>query len=630
LEEGEGGGEEDTASAAGVFPPTPLHPFITCIASGGILALKAAGGFQLACDAHNEAAVQRLRQRKMRDGKPFAVMVPTLATARRYAVLSEAEAALLQRPERPIVLVRAREGKGLAEALAPGLAHLGLCLPSTPLHYALFYEALGVGRAVGGVGGVNPLARAGGPTPPPNPPPLAWLEEAHPLAWVMTSANLSGEPLAADNEEALHKLRGVADMFALHNRPIAVPMDDSVLQLAAGAPQMLRRARGFVPRPLPLPWQGPPLLAVGAQLKSTFCLVHNNRAYVSQHLGDLDNPEACASFRENVQHLCAQLKLRPALLVTDMHPDYFSTRWAEETGLPCLPIQHHVAHVAAVWAEYPALEGPLLGLALDGTGLGIDGLPWGGELLWLERGNRAGGEEGGTPKVSPGFYWERLGHLSPLLLPGGDAAARHPWRMGVALHLALGDEAKALAAGAAHGLTPPLLQAWKRQTLPAPPSTSLGRQWDAAAHLLGLCEVASYEAQAPMLLEALAHRAQGQALPWPLEGYGVEADNTLNLLGLLGQLEGRPPGLGALWLHEVVAKALGEWAGAEGRRRGVKHIALGGGCIQNRLLCEALEKYLRQEGLSPLFPRHLPPNDGAISMGQALLGTWHFSPAAGL
>jgi len=570
----------------------PLALCVACIAGGGILALKAAGGFQLACDAHNEAAVRRLRTRKMRDGKPLAVMVPTLATAHRYAMLSEAEAAALQSPERPIVLLRAREGNGLAPALAPGLSHLGLCLPSTPLHYALFYEA------VGGEG-------------------AAWLEEAHRLAWLMTSANLSGEPLVAGNAQALCKLRGIADVFALHNRRIATRMDDSVLQVVGGAVQLLRRARGFVPRPLPLPWRGPPLLAVGAQQKSTFCLLHNNRAYVSQHLGELDNPEARASFCENVQHLCTQLQVRPALLAADMHPEYFSTQWAEETGLPCLQVQHHVAHLAAVWAEYPGIEGPLVGLALDGSGLGMDGLSWGGELLYLERRGGRGHQEG----AGRGAHWERLGHLSPLLLLGGDMAARHPWRMGVALHLALGNEAKALAVGAPHGLTPSLLRAWKRQTLH---STSLGRQWDAAAHLLGLCEAATYEAEAPMLLEALAHGARGQARPWPLEGYAVEADNTLNLLGVLGQLEGRPVGGAALWLHEVTAKALGEWAIAGARRRGATQVLLGGGCLQNRLLCEALVGHIQRGGLQPLLPKQLPPNDGGLCMGQALLGSWHF------
>jgi hydrogenase maturation protein HypF len=569
-----------------------------CIAAGGIVALKAAGGFQLACDARNEAAVLRLRQRKMRDAKPFAIMVPHLEAARCLAVLTKAEEALLQSPERPIVLVRAREAdgsargglapSGIARAVAPGLAHLGLCLPSTPLHEVLFYYAEG--------------------------------GEGEAPAWVMTSANFSGEPLLKDNEEALSQLSGLADAFALHNRPIAVRMDDSLMQVLATAPQMLRRARGFVPRPLPLPWHGPPLLAVGGHLKSTFCLVHDNRAYVSQHLGDLDSPKARASFCENIEHLCNQLKLKPELLAADLHPEYFSTQWAMHTGLPCLPVQHHFAHVAATWAEYPQVKGPLLGLALDGVGLGSDGLPWGGELLWLE-----GGREG-----EGALRWQRLGHLKPLPLYGGDAAAMQPWRMAVAAHVALGEEARALEVGKAHGLTPALLEAWKRGTLFAPLSSSLGRFFDAAACLLGLCALARFEAEGPMLLEALAHRAlfSKQALPWPLGGHEVQEGNVLSLHGLLGRVAAEEAlslaPAAALWLHEALAEALAAWTADTARHRGLVHVALGGGCLQNRLLCEGLVERLMQRGLCPLLPRQLPPNDGGICLGQALAAAQHF------
>ncbi|MCL2013092.1 MAG: carbamoyltransferase HypF [Cystobacterineae bacterium] len=595
-----------------------LHSFVACIEAGGIVALKAAGGFQLACNAHDEAAIKRLRLRKMREAKPLAVMVPNLATAHRYALLNKAEEALLQSLSRPIVLVRARENNGLPQAIAQGLSHLGLCLPSTPLHYALFYEATKRGQQEA----AQPIRKAQGHTPSP----LAWLEEALPLAWVMTSANLSGEPLIIDNGEALSKLSGVADCFALHNRPIVIRMDDSLMHMVGESPQMLRRARGFVPQPLPLPWKGPPLLAVGAHLKATFCLLHNNHAYVSQHLGDLDSPEARDSFCHNIEHLCTQLHLKPELLAADLHPTFFSTQWAQETGLPCLSIQHHLAHLAATWAEYPQLPGPLLGLALDGTGLGTDGLPWGGELLWLERGG------------PHGYAFERLGHLKPLPLFGGDAAATQPWRMGAAALVALGEEDKALAAGAAHGLSPALLKAWKHAKHLAPLSSSLGRQLDAAANLLGLCEVARYEAEAPMLLEALAHQALWQlqtrgegtreeqslsGVPWPLKGFQLEADNTLSLLGLLSQL-GPPAGLRALWLHEALAKGLAEWAFATALQRGIRHIALGGGCLQNRLLCEALVYRLKQKGLHPLLPQQLPPNDGGLCLGQALLASWHF------
>ena len=585
-----------------------LETLVSCIKEGGIVALKAAGGFQLLCDALHEASVQRLRLRKRRDGKPLAVMLPNLATAKRYAHLNALETALLQSPQRPIVLLKARLsplGEALVRAVAPGLAHLGLCLPSTPLHYALFYEALG------------------------RPTSKIWLTKAHSLAWVATSANFSGEPLAFENEEALSKLADVADSFALHNRPIALRMDDSVLQVSAKKPQLLRRARGFVPTPLPLSWAGPPLLAVGGHQKSTFCLVHDNRAYVSQHLGDLDNPETCASFVENVQHWCKLLQLKPELLAADMHPDYFSTQWAEAEGLPCLSVQHHVAHVAATWAEHPEVKGPVLGLALDGTGFGTDGLPWGGELLLLETNDGR-------------FAWQRVGHLKPLPLLGGNAVAREPWRMGVAALLALGEENKAIEAANRHKMPQTLLHAWKNGTLKAPLSTSLGRFFDAATNLLGLCEVASFEAEAPMLLEALAHHARRRKLvaPWPLEGFHVEKDNTIDLTCLLRPLVGFHPALfgggvaslegesprqaAALWLHEAVAEALATWTSEEARRRRILCVALGGGCLQNRLLCEVLVKKLKRRGLFVLLPRQLPPNDGGICFGQAFVATKHF------
>ncbi|HEY5718822.1 MAG TPA: Sua5/YciO/YrdC/YwlC family protein, partial [Gammaproteobacteria bacterium] len=362
---------------------------------GAIVAIKGLGGFHLACQATRPDAVATLRRRKGREEKPFAVMVANPASLAGLAVVEPAAAALLQAPERPIVLLPKAPGADAAlPGVAPGMRWLGALLPYTPLHWLLFHAAAG------------------------QPAGHAWCAEAQPLVLVLTSANPGGEPLVIDDDEAVARLGGIADRLLLHDRPIRVRCDDSVVRVHAGAPAFVRRARGHVPQAIRLPAAGPSVLALGGALKNAVCVTRGDRAFLSAHVGDLDHPATCRALDASVAHLLEVLEIAPAVVARDLHPDFYSSRFAERfaaaRGLPCHAVQHHHAHVAAVVAEQ-RLDGEVLGLALDGVGLGDDGHAWGGELL----------------RVGP-RRWQRLAHLRPLALPGGDVAAREPWRMAAA------------------------------------------------------------------------------------------------------------------------------------------------------------------------------------------------------
>ena len=550
------------------------------LAAGQIVGLKGLGGFHLACDARNEAAVARLRAAKQRDGKPFAVMVAGLASARELAELEPREAALLTGAARPVVLARRREGGGLAPGVAPDLAWLGLMLPHTPLHYLLFHEAAG------------------------RPAGTAWLERpqtpalAQPLALVMTSANPSGEPLAIGNREAAERLAGIADRILDHDREIVIRADDPVMRVIAGAPRVIRRGRGLVPDPIPLPRPLPPLLAVGGHLKSAVCVTRSDQAFLSQHIGDLDTAAGFAFFEETVAHLLAILEVRPAVVVRDLHPDFLSSRFAETfaatLGVPCLAVQHHHAHLAAVAAEH-GLEEPVLGLALDGFGLGDDGGAWGGEALRLE----AGG----------GFT--RLGRFAPLAMPGGDLAARQPWRMAAAaLHrMGRADEIvpRLGAYGPAAGVAGML-----RRGAGCPPTSSCGRWFDAACGLLGVRPLSGFEGAAPMALESLVRTPRVLAGGWRIaSGDGLSELDPLPLLEAL--LEARDARDGAELFHGTMTVALAEWLAGFGAGR----VVLAGGCLMNRVLAEGLVAALAARGIAALLARAAPPNDGGLALGQA-------------
>ena len=546
----------------------PVSEVATALRKGKIVALKGLGGFHLLCDAHDEGAVQTLRRRKGRDAKPFAVMVTNLASAERLAELGPAERALLSERARPIVLARSR-GRVCA-SVAPSLADIGLMLAYTPLHWLVLHALAG------------------------SPDFRSWRDQPSDLALVATSANPGGEPLVASDEDAERRLQGVADLIVTHGRAIVVRADDSVARIVDGAPVYLRRARGLVPDPIDLGADGPNVIAAGADLKNTITITRGREAFISQHIGDLDDRETIRFRDETIRHLLRILEVEPECAVCDLHPDFVSTRSAEASGLPVVAVQHHVAHVAAVAAE-KRWSGPLLGVALDGQGFGTNGAPWGGELIALD-----------------GARWARVGSLEPLALAGGDKAAREPWRMGVAMLERLGrleDVARVFpdAPDAAR-----LAEAMRRGARFAR-TTSCGRLFDAAAALAGVRLAQRYEGQAAMELEALVETPR--VLP---DGW-IVADGRLDLAPLMrsmldNRLQGREA---AEAFHGTLIAGLAEWIGEAARERGIRRIALGGGCLANRVLAEGLVGALIAAGLDPALPREAPVNDGGVSFGQA-------------
>jgi len=555
----------------------PVSEIAAAIRAGRIVALKGIGGFHLVCDGRNAGAVAALRTRKAREFKPFAVMVANAASIPVAAEASAEELKLAASIARPIVLMRARAGV-LAPAVSPGLARVGVMLAYAPVHHLLFAALAGHDFA-----GHDPHAENG-------------------FVLVATSANPGGEPLVVDDDDATRRLVGIADLIVTHDRAIVVRTDDSVTQVIAGAPSFLRRARGYVPEPIALAEDGPATLALGAHLKSTVTLTRGREAFVSQHVGDLDTAETMKFYRETIQHLIDIVGVMPKLVASDLHPDYRSSQMAETFGLPVIRVQHHAAHVAAVAVE-TGHGGPVLGLALDGHGLGDDGGAWGGELL-----------------VVDGARHRRLGHLAPLPLPGGDRAAREPWRMGVGALASLGRADLAATffpdrplAGSVAGRV-----ASGADRLA---TTSLGRLFDAAAALLGVRAVQDYEGQAAMELEAMVDA------PVALPGGFVLEDGVLSFAPLLAHFAlARPDArTGASLFHGTLIEGFAALARYGATVTGLKSIALGGGCLMNRVLAEGLSVALLTSNLPPLLARRLPANDGGLSFGQAILARRAFS-----
>jgi hydrogenase maturation protein HypF len=553
------------------------------LAQGMILALKGLGGFHLACSATHDQAVQKLRTRKNRRGKPLAVMVPDLETARTIGEVSRKAAEWLTGTVRPIVLVPKKPGNALSEAVSPDTATVGLMLPYTPLHHILFE-----------------LYRQHLP--------------GHDLpALVMTSGNLSSEPIALGNREALGRLGPLADRFLFHNRDILVRTDDSVLGVLPDTEQtlMFRRARGFTPSPIELDRSGPCVLGVGPELKSTVCLTKNSQAFPSQHIGDLQNLETFEFFQETIRHLTAILQVEPELMVTDLHPDFLSTRFAvDQDKLPVLSLQHHFAHVHAVLAENRH-HGPALGMILDGTGLGLDGSVWGGELLKVD---------------SRTNDHERLGHFARVAMPGGEQAIEEPWRMAQASLHALGHKRP-------HARVWPWLRDRARPSqlvgqmldrdISCLPTTSCGRLFDAVSALLGLCQRIEYEGQAAIILEAIQDRAEGRAYPCPVKDQdGLISLDTLALFAAAHQdwTDHVESGRISRRFHLGLARGLKNWALAAREMTGISHVALSGGVFQNQTLNQAVQQELTAAGLTPLIHLHMPPNDACISLGQASFG----------
>ncbi len=558
---------------------------------GEIVALKGLGGFHLVCDARNAAAVARLRARKHRDEKPFAIMAVNAASLAEVAEVDADAAALLASVTTPIVLLPKRAAcDAQLDGIAPGLAEIGAMLPTTPLHWLLFHEA--AGRPIG----------------------LEWTAQPQRPLLVMTSANPGGEPLVIDNDEAVVRLgaaAGLADAFVMHDRDILVRCDDSVVRIGSepARPAFIRRARGYTPAPIALPRSGPPVLALGAYLKNSACLTRNDgrgaQAFLSQHIGDLDNAASCEALEAAVAHLQGVLELAPRAVAHDLHPDFFSTRLAlrvaAELGVPAIGVQHHHAHIAAICAEH-GVDAPVLGLALDGVGHGEDdelatGTVWGGELLRVDAAGCA-----------------RLGHLRPLAMPGGDRAAREPWRMAAAVLHQLGRGGEVATRFAAQPAAPMVAEMLARN-LRSLLTTSAGRWFDAAAGLLGLRAVMAYEGQAAMLLEAAAC-AYG---PVPVEPALVRIDGAmLDLLPLAARLADEPDvGRGAALFHATLAAALAEWVQQAAARTRLTTVALGGGVFLNRILSRALAEQLTARGLTVLQACQAPVNDGGLALGQA-------------
>jgi len=553
------------------------------LGAGAIVAVKGLGGFQLACDAAASGAVARLRERKRRPAKPLAVMVADLAAAERIAVLGEGGRAALASPQAPIVLAPRRAGAPLCEAVAPGLGDLGIMLPTAPLHVELFRDA-----------------------------PFA--------ALVMTSGNASDEPICRSNREALARLAGIADLFLLHDRDVVRRVDDSVVRDTGDEVVMVRRARGHVPEPLPLPVDTPePVLALGGYLQATVCLALGREAFPSQHVGDLDAEAARAFLAEVAAGLEEFLELEARVLVVDAHPDYPSgwlgERLASVRDARLLRVQHHVAHAAAVLAEhgaFPAAGETALAVALDGTGWGDDGTAWGGE--WLA--------------VAGDLGWERLASLEPLPLVGGEAAVREPWRV-LAAALARGGMAEELgrlpvaAAVPAERLHQVVRLAGEGRW---PLATGAGRVFEAAGALLGAAPVNSFEGEAAARLEALAATCADDVPAWddvvlePAEA-GSRVLPSVALLAAAARraLAGEASARVAAGFHATFAALVAELtARVAGRRGGT--VALGGGCLVNRILRRGLAGRLAALGFEPLLPVLSPPGDGGLSYGQAVLG----------
>ena len=536
------------------------------LADGAIVAVKGAGGFALAVDATIEAAVARLRRRKRRPHKPFAVMVRDAGLAAELVVLDEAARRLLVAPARSIVLAPARGGE-LAPSVAPGLTDLGVYLPPTPLQHLLLRDG--------------------------------------PAVQVMTSGNLADEPIACRNAEARARLATVADVFLVHDREICARADDSVVRAAAPAVIPIRRARGVVPAAIALPVAGPPVLAVGGHERNTVCLAHAGRAVLSPHLGDLDHPDAVAAFADAIARLEALLGVRPQVVVHDRHPDYRSTRWALASGLPCVAVQHHHAHVAACLAEHGRSE-RVTGVAFDGTGLGDDGTLWGGEILDADLAGAA-----------------RVASLRPLALVGGEAAIRAPWRLAAAALRDAGESLDLLreVAPAERARVAALLAT----DLP-PRAHGAGRWFDAVAALLGIGGAVSYDGQAAAQLEAVAGPADAAPFELALSPtWPGELDLRPAIRELVRELRrGTAAAVLAARFHATMARAIVLAC----RRAGRSTVVLTGGCFQNRRLLAGAVAGLTADGFEVLTHQQVPPNDGGLALGQAAIASARLATGA--
>jgi hydrogenase maturation protein HypF len=560
--------EGETVSCA-----DPVAEAAALLQQGAIVAVKGIGGFHLAADATNAAAVELLRARKRRVDKPFAVMVADLEAAIEFSEVDEEARRTLEEPARPIVLLRKKQGGAIAEAVAPGHRDLGIFLPYAPLHHLLF--------------------RAGGFR-----------------AVVMTSANLSEEPIAIDNQEALGRLQGLADHFLVHDRDILWRCDDSVVRPVEGKVRPLRRSRGYVPVPVVLREEAPPILAVGGELKNTICLTSGRQAFLSQHIGDLENIESCRFFEDVIAHLQAILEIEPQIIAFDMHPNYLSTKWAlARRWVKLVGVQHHHAHIASCMAENH-LEGRVIGLALDGTGYGTDGNIWGGEVL-----------------LASYEDFKRAAHFAYAPLPGGSAAIREPWRMAVSyLLLASGPDLLELPLPFLRQIPKTTIRTLLRMIergVNSPLTSSCGRLFDGVAALINLRREVNYEAQAAIELEMCRDEAAaGRPYPFPINEKGgvLQIDSGPLFKAIVEDvLRGASPGEISQRFHDALVDVLMRVAQILRRQTSLNRVCLSGGTFQNVYLATELGRQLLKQGFEVFTHAEVPPGDGGLSLGQAVV-----------
>jgi hydrogenase maturation protein HypF len=591
-----------------VTKSNPIAAASQLLKEGKIVAIKGLGGFLLACDATSDTAVKTLRQRKRRSSKPFAIMVTDVDEAKRHCYVSPEEENLLTSPQSPIVLMRWREDSSVSREVAPNLRFLGIMLPYTPLHHILLRDT---GR------------------------PL-----------VMTSGNLSEEPIARDNDEALRRLSNIADYFLIHNRDIYSRYDDSVAVVERGTSQLVRRARSYAPYPIRLPFKTRQVLGCGAEEKNTFCLTKDNYAFLSQHIGDMENMETLEHFDSTISLYKRLFHVEPGIIAHDLHPDYLATKYAQElgeSGMKLVPVQHHHAHIASCLADN-GLESPVIGVAFDGTGMGADGNIWGGEFLVADYRN-----------------FRRAGHLEYLPLPGGAAAIRRPRRTAIGYILTLlgedalnaviasdlpacspydfGRRAKAWQAGAKQSqlasigqVTEVEVEVIKRQIerrINSPLNSSMGRLFDAISALLGIRGEIDYEGQAAVELEMAAYEEDyahaQESYPYRIaEDKGIRVVRLKDLLSAVIEdlHQGIPRGRISVKFHNTVARMINEMCHLIADETGVSQVALSGGVFQNRLLLRKTVSLLESSGFQVFTHRQVPCNDGGISLGQAVIANF--------
>ncbi len=651
--EGRAGGTPNPAVACKEGSVPAIQRAQDLLTQGKILAVKGLGGFHLACDATNETAVAELRRRKRRSDKPFALMAIDADTVATFCHLSDEERQLLESPQRPIVLLRRKTDSPIAPSVAPGNCFLGVMLPYTPLHYLLLERDTGTrghgdaekdASSLGGGANDSPLPEGEGqgegvvgggtrlPSPRPSPTAVGEGVLASPsprggggrgvgsapapypssLVLVMTSGNLSEEPIATGNREALERLASLADAFLLHDRDIQLRCDDSVTRVFRGKEAVIRRSRGYAPFPVRLGVQQRDVLACGGELKSTFCITKGDYAFLSQHIGDLENAETLESYRESVEHFRKLFRLDIEAVAHDLHPEYLSTRYAWELAeggsrLPLVPVQHHHAHIAACMAEN-GVDETVLGVAFDGTGYGADGHLWGGEFL-----------------VADYAGYRRAAHLEYLPLPGGEAAIKRPYRMTLSYLLkALGPDLQT------EGL-PPLkeigqseLGVLRRQIergINSPLTSSVGRLFDAVSSLVGVRQVVNYEGQAAIELEMAADQAEGGLYPWTLiPGEPRVIDPAPAIRGIVDDIRrGTPVGTISARFHNTVADMVALTCQELRAETGLTTVALSGGVFQNLFLLERVCRRLEAMAFRVLLHHQVPANDGCIALGQAVV-----------